>query len=146
MIARFTAGNVGLYTTVTINHNPGCHGNNWCARSDSNRHPFPDQPLRLACLPFHHARKTGRGRRIRTVGLLLPKQALYQAELYPEKRVRHVRLTVFGAPGRSRTDMPFYGQQGLSLPCLPVSPRVLDWLRARDLNPNSRIQNPLSCH
>ena len=72
---------------------------------------------------------------------------------YTPKREQGMRLAVFGAPGRSRmghaahnADMPFYGQQGLSLPCLPVPPRVLDWLRARDLNPNSRIQNPLSCH
>ena len=29
---------------------------NWCAREDSNLHPFRDQILSLACLPFHHSR------------------------------------------------------------------------------------------
>ena len=28
----------------------------WCAREDLNLHPFRDQILSLACLPFHHAR------------------------------------------------------------------------------------------
>ena len=38
---------------------------------------------------------------------------------YTPKREQGMRLAVFGAPGRSRTDIPFYGQQGLNLPCLP---------------------------
>lgn len=38
---------------------------------------------------------------------------------YTPKREQGMRLAVFGAPGRSRTDIPFYGQQILSLPCLP---------------------------
>jgi hypothetical protein len=29
----------------------------WCAREDLNLHPFRDQILSLACMPFHHSRK-----------------------------------------------------------------------------------------
>ena len=55
---------------------------NWSPRQDLNLRPLVPQTSALPGCATR--RKTGRGNRIRTCDPLLPKQMLYQTELYPE--------------------------------------------------------------